>query len=287
MSEILESAIQTEIAADESMPLQLAEMYLDAGTLRWAAAKQNIVFPVGGNTYTAIHFTSGNKKTSRGGQIVSMEFQFDDRTGIFRNFNLIEPFYGKRFILKKTYRNTLSSALYYRERINGFMEEPVFDKEWMALRVVDGNTLSNTVLNDYYQVPCNNLFGDARCNKSGYADLVTLKATGKADSGTASTLVDNALTQAADFWTHGKIEITIAGVKHTRKVKSFDATTDTVTFDVELPIAVSAGDDYVLYKGCSQTWEACKKTYAYGPSSNNSANYNGYLHLTKALKEKD
>ena len=62
-------------------------------------------------------------------------------------------------------------------------------------------------------------------------------------------------------------------------VDDFDAGTDTVTFDVPLPVAVSSGDSYNIYKGCPKTWDVCQANNNYGPSADNKANFNGWMHI--------
>ncbi len=285
--EDLVSIVETQIDADYSRPVQLAEFYLNAGTLRYAATNVDVVFPVAGNNYTALAFGVGNKKSSRGGQIIEMDLQFDNRNGVMHGLNAAENFMGKQFILKKVYRADLTAAANYRERINGFMEEPHFDKEWMYLKVIDGKALGRRVMNEYYQRPCNNLFGGTKCNYDGLADLTDVVTplkilNGVADAGsTISTLVDAALVQADDYWNFGRIEITIAGIVYYRKVIDFIAATDTVYLDVPLHTTISAGDTYTMYKGCPLTLDACKATYAYGPSADNSANFIGFPHLLR------
>ncbi len=276
-----------QIAADASAPILLAEIYLDAGTLRYAALKSNLVFPTGGNTYTAKAFLIGNIVTTSNGQITEVEISFDNVLQDMHGFNVAETFDGKQIIIKKVYYGDLASDTYYREIFNGFMEDPhEIGKNWLKVRCVSGKALQRRILNWYYQSMCNHVFGDYWCNYNGYADLTTLKATGTADSGTGSTLVDNALTQADDFWKFGKIVITIDGTIYKRKVKSFTASSDTITFDVPLPVDISAGDAYTVYKGCPGTWWACNRlkedmvtACAYGPSANNKVNFKGFIHI--------
>lgn len=279
MSLDISAAIQTEIDASDSMPINLVEFYLDAGTIRKAAEKTSVIFPTGGNTYTPLGFIVGNKKVSQNGQMITIEYNFDDREGVLWAYNQAEPFKGKQFVHLKVYANQLGISDNYIERINGSMDEPIFDKEIMILRITDGRQLNFRSINDQYQKPCNHVFGDEFCNYDGYADLTSLTAIGTADSGSATTLVDSALTQADDYWNYGEIIITIDGNEHRRKVKDFVAASDTITFDVALPVAVSNGDSYTVYKGCSKTWEACQANYNYGPSSDNKANFLGFIHL--------
>lgn len=283
----LETIIETEIAAEQSRPLLLFELYLDAGTLRYSATNIDILFPTGGggNTYFAKAVAMGNIRSAAEGQIESASFQFDNIAGDMHTYNTAESFAGKQIIVKKIYRNVLGSATYYREIFNGIMDEPnEINKQWLVLNATNGSRFQRRVLQGYFQKECNNIFGDARCNYNGYANLTSLKATGTADSGTVSTLVDNALTQASDYWKFGKISITVSGNIYNRFVESFVASTDTITFDMPLPVAVVAGSAYTVYKGCSLILESCKGTYEYGPSANNSANYDGFIHIGDTSK---
>jgi len=124
-------------------------------------------------------------------------------------------------------------------------------------------------------------FGGTECNTNGLADLTSLTAAGTADSGSTTTLVDNALTQVDDYWNHGKIKITKATVDYWRVVKDFVAGTDTVTLDVAMPFAIDTDCTYVIFKGCDKTWDVCGGGSAWGPSGNNQANFGGCIHVSK------
>jgi len=280
------SQVSTEIAAEESRPTLLYEIYLDLGTLRYAGSMTNITFPTAGNTYYAKAVKLSNIKTTAEGEISRATVYWDNVAQDMHLYNSIERFDGKSIIIKKIYRSQVTDASYYREVFNGFVEEPkVIDKRQMVTDVVSGTPIQRKVLQEYYQKQCNNVFGDSRCNYEGNADLTSLKASGSADSGSGTTMADDALTQADDYWSFGKIQILISGVSYDRRIIDFDAASDTLTFDVGLPIGVSSGDKYVLYKGCPLTWDACQATYGYGPSADNSANFNGYLHVGKKEEE--
>ena len=275
----LTTNIETQIAADESMPILLVEVGLNAGTLRYNSTSGNISF--GGNTYSSKPMQISEISTSTEGQLTEIEIAFANALSDMSGYNAAERFDGKSLKIKKVYYGHLSDASDYIEKFNGFMVEPhEITKPWLRVKAYDGKPFQRRMLQGgYFQRQCNNVFGNARCNYNGYANLSSLKATGTADSGTVSTLTDNALTQAANYWAHGRIEITISGVIYHRKIKEFNATTDTLTFDVPLHVAVPAGAAYTLYKGCPLTLEACKHTYAYGPSVDNSANFKGFIHI--------
>lgn len=107
----------------------------------------------------------------------------------------------------------------------------------------------------------------------------TLMTMGTADSGNTTTLVDDALTQADDYWKYGIIEIVKDGETYRTNVASFDADTDTIIFDVNLPISVDNTCKYFLKKGCDKTWDTCLSDNVYGPESDNSANFLGFIHI--------
>lgn len=280
MAQDLPASVDTQIAADQSKPVLLFELYLNAGTLRYAATNENIIFPTGGNTYSAKAVILSNIKTSAETQIIRASCQFDNIANDMHTYNAAEAFDGKQIIVKKVYRDALGSSSYYREIFNGYMEEPSnIDKIWMNIPIIGGSPLQRKTLQKYFQKECNHIFGDSECNRDGYADLTSLKATGTADSGTATTLTDDALTQADDYWAFGKAYITTGGRTYMRRIDSFDAGTDTLTLDVGLPVSISVGSAYTIYKGCPNTWDACQANGAYGPSSDNKANFLGFLHI--------
>ncbi len=72
-------------------------------------------------------------------------------------------------------------------------------------------------------------------------------ATGTADSGTTLTLVDNALTQANDFW-NGMTLIITGGtnVGEIRQISDFDAATDKITVDAAFTLAIDTSSTYLI-----------------------------------------
>ena len=64
-----------------------------------------------------------------------------------------------------------------------------------------------------------------------------------------------------------------------RNVVQFNSGTSKVIFDVGFTAALDNSWTYNIYKGCSKTWESCGATKAYGPTTNNTANFQGFLHL--------
>lgn len=141
---------------------------------------------------------------------------------------------------------------------------------------VDGMTISST---HYYLYPNNALpktkivldtqvFTDDFQNVEitglfGYQ--TALPTTGTADSGTTTTLTDNALTQAEGFWVDYLLSI-IAGPSNgeTRRVTDFNATTDTLSIDSNLPFSsdLTAASEYALGRVPPMILHACNRIVA-------------------------
>ena len=281
MPKNIPAQIITQMDAHQKRPMLLFELSLST-TLRFAASKTNITFPTGGNVYNAKAIIVSNVQQSLEGQIERVILQFDNVTKDMATYAHNEDFRDKSLVIKRIYLDEIGNATYYNEVFNGHMERPSkISSQWLTVPAVIGKPLNRKTLIIPYQLICPWLFGGSECNIDGNADLTSLTASGTADSGTTTTLVDNALTQADDYWNYGEIELTKGDITYYRKVKDFVAATDTVTFDVELPVAVDNTFTYIIYKGCDQTWDGCSGASAWGPSADNKLNFGGCLHISK------
>lgn len=281
MPKDLPVAIITQLNAQQKRPVLLFELGLSS-TIRFAAAKVNVVFPTAGNTYTAKAIEISEASQSLEGQIGRVTIKFDNVSRDMAAYADNEFFRGKSLIIKRIYMDELGDASYYNEVFNGHMERPKeIGRHWFVVSATRGKPLNRKALDIMYQRMCPWVFGGAECNTNGYANLAGLTASGTADSGSTTTLVDNALVQVDDYWNNGNIEITKSGVIYYRKTKDFVAATDTITLDVELPFAVDNTCTYVVYKGCDQIWDTCTCINAWGPSADNKYNFGGCIHVTK------
>lgn len=281
MPKDIPAQVITQMDAQKKRPVLLFELGLSS-TLRFAAYKTNVTFPTAGNTYTAKAVQVGNVSQSLEGQIQRVNVQFDNVTKDMMAYAHNEDFRGKSLVIKRIYLDEIGVATYYNEVFNGYMERPSeISQYWLTVPCAIGKSLNRKALSFQYQKMCPWVFGGSECNTDGHADLTTLKAAGTADSGTTTTLVDNALTQVDDYWNYGEIEITKAGITYYRKVKNFVAGTDTITFDVEMPFAIDNTCTYTVYKGCDQTRTTCTAVNAWGPSVNNYLNFGGCVHIGK------
>ena len=279
----LPAAVLAQMNAVNKRPVLLFEIGLSS-TLRYAAYVSNIVFPTAGNTYTAKAIEISGVAQSLEGQIGRVTVKFDNVVRDMAAYAHNEHFKGKTLTIKRVYLDALGDATYYNEVFKGTMETPSgVSRHWLTVPSTSGIPLNKRALTFPYQKTCPWIFGNSECNTNGNSDLTALTATGTVDSGTTITLVDAALTQADDYWNHGAIKITHAGVVYNRKIKDFVATTDTLTLDVELPITMDNTTTYVLYKGCDKLWDTCSAVPIYGPSADNSLNFGGCIHIERAI----
>lgn len=281
MPKAIPAQVITEMDAASKRPVLLFELGLTS-TVRFAAYKSNITFPTAGNVYTAKAIEVSNVSQSLEGQIQRITVKFDNVAKDMMAYAHNEDFRGKSLIIKRIYLGTIGDASYYNEVFNGYMERPSeITRHWLTIPCVVGKPLNRKALSFQYQKMCPWIFGGTECNTDDLADLGALTASGTADSGTATTLVDNALTQVDDYWNYGEIVITKATIPYYRKVKDFDAGSDTITLDVEMPFAIDNTCTYIVYKGCDQVWETCNADNAWGPSGDNKANFGGCIHISK------
>ena len=252
------SQVLTKMAASEAKPTVLYILELSGQTLRFAASPENITFPSGGYTYTAweIHFSS--LKQTVNNQIERIKIKFDNTNRSMEAYANAEDFAGKTITIIKVFRDLTGDSTYYEEIFKGVMERPGKKGTWLEVPATQGKSLSHTSQSRLYAVPCRHKFGDAQCNQDGLADLDTLKAEGTADSGSALTLVDSALTQADDYWNYGTITITKGSDIEIRQVKDFVASTDTISWEIPISFAVDSICTYTVVKGCDHTWYGCQ-----------------------------
>jgi len=276
----LPASVITQLDAQQKRPALLFEIYLTGLTLRYVAYMSNVTFPTGGSVYTAKAISFGGVSQTLEGQIGRVAVNFDnvakDMTAYIDSYD----FEGRTLSIKRIFLDAIGSSTYYNELFRGYMEQPKeITRQSVTISATEGKPLQRRVLLKKYDRECNLTFGGAACNTDGNANLASLKATGTADSGTTTTLVDNALTQADDYWNYGSIILVKGGVTYNRKVQDFDAGADTITLDLGLPVAIDNATTYTVYKGCAKTWDACQSNQAYGPSADNKANFGGFMHI--------
>jgi hypothetical protein len=97
MPKSISSAVSTQLAAQQRRPVNLFILDLGSGvTLRYAASKQNIVFPAAGNTYTAKAVTYNEVTTSLEGEVGRIEISFDNTVRDMAAFANVRTLKGRQ-----------------------------------------------------------------------------------------------------------------------------------------------------------------------------------------------
>lgn len=279
MPKSLQGGTISQIDASKRRPVILVELGLNT-TQRYAISNQDIVFPESGNTYTAKAITFGSIEQSSEGKIQQISVNFDNTAKDMAAYVNAENFQGKTLTVKRIFLDDIDSANDYVELFYGEMYTPTdISRNWVTIKALAGKQLSKRTIPAKYQKLCHHNFGDAACNRDGYANLTSLTAAGTADSGDTTYLIDNALTQAEGYWKYGDVVVVKSGVYYYRRISDFTAATDKVTFDVPLPVAVDNTCTYVVRKGCDQLWNTCQANSAWGPGTDNKNNFGGFVHI--------
>jgi len=289
MAKDLTATVDGKIAAQEQMPLMLVELYLNAGTLRFVAAKNNVTF--GGTVYTAKFMKISKVDQSAEGQIGRIAVSFDNITGDMGAYIDDEDFSGKQLIIKRVWYGggALASAADHNEYFNGFCEEvEEISKTLMTVPVTYGKPLQRQTLLKIYQRNCGHNFGDTVCNQLSRADLTSLCVLDTAVvSGSTDYIIDATKGKplgsgVTDYWKFGTVDLWVkgSGVTYTRDVKTFYSGTSKTFFSPPLSVAIDNTYSYNIYKGCSKMWSSCGAESAYGPLSSNTPQYGGFLHLS-------
>ncbi|MEA3399223.1 MAG: SH3 domain-containing protein [Patescibacteria group bacterium] len=93
----------------------------------------------------------------------------------------------------------------------------------------------------------NEIHISASANKIADIKESLIGFTGTADSGTTTTLVDNVLTQADDFWNGMTLVITTGtNVGEIRQIEDFDAALDTITIKTAFTSAIDSTSQYLI-----------------------------------------
>ena len=278
--------VQGQLAEEYRRPIYLLEMQLNAATLRFARSKTNIIFPAeDGYTFYARYFDVPDKSTNLEGQIGRITLKIDNTDDEMAAYAAAENFEGKIVNIYLVYRDALSDVTNYVDWFSGVLENPSsINHESLEVSAIEGSPLGDKAVNWEYNKLCPWIFGSVECNVDGNADLSSLVYSGTASGGSISTLICSGLSSTNDYWNCGSIAMVIDGTTYKRVVKDYDQASTAITFDVALPVTVSPGTTFTVYKGCDHTRETCNHLNAWGPSADNVLNYGGFLHIGSAQK---
>jgi len=284
MAKTHSSAVSAQLAATQRRPVNLITMALGSGvTLRYAAAKADVVFPAAGNTYTAKAFQYTAPSYSAEGQLTKVTFKLDDTAKDIAAYAAARSFKGKKITAWKIFRDA-SGTTDYDITFDGWMEKPSFDYTWASIIANAGMALDKTVPDRGYGRRCSWSFGGTECDTDGLASGASLDRSSITVRGGTTYFYDTTLkTSSASAWVNARVFLYVGGSTEERMGVDFEVTAGsggTVMFDIPCSTNISASTKYQLIMGCTKSWIACSGASALGPTADNTANFSGFLHVT-------
>lgn len=251
---------------DEIRTALIYEIALDTAILRFAASSTDIIF--NGYRYRAWEIDCGSLEQKIGTHIERIKLKFDNTNRAMYAFVSAEDFTGKTLCIKRIARDSSHDGM-YDEVFYGRIETPRLNGQWVEISATQGAAKYVQGSTRLYSEACQRRFGDEQCNYNGLAELgeagTPVNASGTADSGTTTTLVDDALTQeGADYWAGASLTLSFPervdpareAAVFQRGVAHFNAATHELSWTSALPYdyPVDSTTTYALSMGDALTY---------------------------------
>lgn len=264
----LSANVSAEKDKEANRPVELYQVYLDSGTLFFAAHPENInYFDENGTptTYYALGLSRSPVRTNMDTKVDEVTVQLDNVTREMSAYIAHTEFVGRRLKIIKVFLEYLADPADHVVIFDGIMDAPVITETALQVTVVSKlDMLGFRVPRRRYQRPCNWKFGSSECGIN--LSSVTVTGTVQAISADGLTLTLSGRTEAAGYFVDGVLTI---GSERQRVVSS-----NGPTIMVDYPfVNAKVGDPYTLRRGCDKTFEACRDRFG------NQSNYGGYLSV--------
>ena len=268
MARTIPSSLTSIVSAQANKPLELYEVYLDNQTLYYAQAEDPVVF--GTNTYTSIGLTRSPVHTTAELQVDEVIIKLDNVTLDVTKAIVTKDYIGRRLVIRKVFRENLSSSSLSIIVFDGRMDEPILNQNDLSIHVRSWlDALQNYVPRRVYSTLCNYQIYDADCTVNQFvaANIVSGTAT---SSSTSAILQSTAITPGTkDYWTIGTLVMLTGSLANIgRGVLSSSGTTATVR--VPYDTSILAGDTFSLRRGCTKTVADCNSKFG------NYINFGGF-----------
>jgi len=267
-------AIVPELYRLYTKPYQIYEVYLESPYVtpshRFVAYKKDIIF--GGNTYTALAIKRGSIKSEEGTIINEIEVGLANADLEFKTLVATGAFNKKRIVAKIVFDGFLTNANSYIFLMDGDLDEPKGDEEWVTMTVTPFPMLEREYPKRVFQVGCNATFGDSDCtiDRSLFEEN---KIVGAGSTSQIINIIED--LKAVNYWIPGHIEMTSGEL--VGNVRPLGISTGTVlTLRVPFDFAPAEGDTFVISKLCAKNPTTCNLDF-----NNYTANYFGFPFVPK------
>jgi len=255
---ILPVALATAKEQSQNFFIELYEVHLPSGTVRFAACDEDI--PFNGQVYKSVPIQRGEIKTTVDSKTDNVELKIanvdqDFTAAIYGGLD----FRGSDcYIMQILYPNSLSDPTIFKYIITGYLDNPVFDgKEFKV-------TIKSRIPNIYspsrkFQLPCNAWFGDPdECGATKYTASPTIA------DGSTQTQIHTGDGNGVDFWKDGILTY----YNESRKITAFSG--GVFTLEYPFTYTVQVGATFTVEQGCDKSATVCKNRF------NNLANRSGF-----------
>ncbi len=259
MSKPINATTLATAQAEGNVPITLCEIALDSGTKYFCDAAADIVFPTGGQTYTAWPFAYDGIRTSITGEVDRVRMTFDNADLTFSVYLAEEEWQGRVLTLKKVFSNLLSSSSYAVTMWSGDMAAIDINESVFVVQVLSPMVaLERKAPRRLFDVLCPWRFGETECG----ADTGELTSQTADSGGSTTTMVDAARSEADDYWRYGTLTFTSGDLSGEAQIITTSvSSTGVVTTINPFSDAPTAGDQYKIKRGCAKTAGYCINTY--------------------------
>lgn len=284
---ILTANIRREIRKLVVRSAEILDIYLDPpytiATYRWT--NSNLALTFGGYKYSPVPWKRTPSSRSLTEEQDRLTFQLANIRLDMTKLILDKDISGGKIVLRKVYRNLLTSSEDYVELFTGLLGTPILDENLLTIDAVSPFSRLSSMAGPrrIYQIACAYTLGDTSCT----VDLTTPanRQVSTAQSGSTKDYVqDTALagltTSVAGgttidlYWREGVIEFTsgdLAG--QARPIHKYVSVENRVYPVWPFPKAPQLGDQYRITRGCRNNKIDCRSKF------DNLVNYGGFAEV--------
>jgi len=277
----LTEVIRTEASGDQTKPVEIYDLFLDAETLHFAQYTQNVTFyDLDGveSTYIAMPIEREGAKSSSDLSINNITVRMANIDRSMSAYLASNEFRSRRIVIRKLFMGVSNTSGDAVRIFDGLMDAPAADEKWLSISAADRiGSLQKECPKRWYQLLCNWQFGSTECG----IDLssVVNSGDGAVDSATATVITDAGLPNSGsgdNYWKNGYAIFTSGNLNRARRRISAN-TASTFTVDTALLEAPANGDEYMLLRNCDQTLSVCSGDFA------NMDNFGGFSTIPEQM----
>lgn len=276
MSRETPSIVQSWSQEVANRPLELYQVFLDQGTLRYAQSDVDVQF--GGQTWWAMGISRGEIRTTAELECDEVAVSLDNVNLAVADRIIAEDFIGRRATIYKVRRGDVTSGQ-AMVLFDGRMDEPVLDQQKLTLKVrswLDGMHVN--IPRRIFSSVCNYQLYDPWCTVGRTVDVNVGTGTAIGSSDQYTLVADYLAGKADGYW--GPIGtlwmLTGSNMNLGREVVAHSQTSMSVEVRMPFPYTIASGDAFRIERACMKTVADCCSKFV------NYVNYGGFPTIPRA-----